>query len=165
MGEAKRRSQYDPNYGKVFNLSSASAKTQHSQSLLEQFFTDCHTESRTLISATTFPPQYQSICKRVCDWFEQKLLPYRPQDREYIAQYVLSIAATIGDEFVHDKPFGREDDVSLAFFCCLFQALKNYLAPSHLNQLELNLKTKLEQLSPHEPARPFIQSLLEQTQH
>ena len=160
MGEAKRRSKSDPNYGQVFNLSSAIAKTRHSQLILEQFFTDCHTESKILISATTFPDNYQSICDRISSWFEQKLLRYRPQDREYIARYTLGIAATISDEFVHDKPFGQKDDVSLTFFCCIFQAIKDYLKPSALNQLKLNFKTKLDQLSPNQPAQPFLQSLL-----
>lgn len=161
MGEAKRRSKSDPSYGQVFNLSSALAKTRHSQLILEQFFTDCRTESRILISATTFPNNYQSICERINSWFEQKLLHYRPQDREYIARYTLGIAATVSDEFVQEKSFGQEDDISLAFFCCIFQAIKNYLEPSALNQLKLNFKTKFEQLSPDEPARPFLQSLLE----
>ena len=102
--------------------------------ILEQFFTDCRTESRTLISATTFPDNYQSICEHITNWFEQKLLQYCPQDREYIAQYTLGIAATIGDEFVKERPFGQED-VSLAFFYGIFQGIKDYLAPSGLNQL------------------------------
>ena len=63
MGEAKRRSQSDPNYSKVFNLSSAAARERHSQLILEQLFTDCRAESRTLISAKTFPDNYQSM-----DW-------------------------------------------------------------------------------------------------
>ena len=160
MGEAKRRSKSDPDYGKVFNLSSTAAKARHSQLILEQFFTDYHTESRTLISATTFPNNYQSICERISNWFERKLLNYRPQDREYIAQYTLGIAATIGDEFVQDRPFGQDDSVSLAFFCCIFQAVKNYLEPSTVNQFKLNLETKLEQLSLNKSDRLFIQSLL-----
>lgn len=115
MGEAKRRSQSDPNYGKLFNLSSDAAKARHSQLFVEQLFTDCRTESRALISAQTFPDDYQLICDRLSGWFEQKLLQYRPQDREYLAQYTLGIAATIGDEFVHQKPFGQHDEISLAF--------------------------------------------------
>lgn len=160
MGEAKRRQKLDPNYGKIFDLSSAAAKERHSQLIVEQLFTDCRIESVTLISAKTFPDNYQSICDRLAFWFEQKLLQYRPQDRKYIAQYVLGIAATIGDEFVQERPFGQQDDISLAFFCCIFQAIRNHLEPSGLNKLQLNFQKKLEQLSPNNPVRPFLQSVL-----
>lgn len=162
MGEAKRRSKSDPNYGKVFDLSSAAAKERHSQLVIEQLFTDCRHDLNTLLRAQTFPDNYFDICDRINSWFEHKLLQYRPQDHQYIAQYTLGMAATICDEFVQDKPFSQEDDLSFAFFCCIFQAIKHYLEPSSLNQIKHRFEIKLKQLSPNEPTRPFLESLLEQ---
>jgi hypothetical protein len=85
MGEVKRRSKFDPNYGKIFDLSSTSAKIQHSELVVDQLFTTFSSEFKTLISAQAFPNTYQSICDRISDWLHQRLLQYRPSDLLYIA--------------------------------------------------------------------------------
>lgn len=115
------------------------------------------------MSATTFTDDFDSICDRLNHWFELKLLPYQPQDREYIAQFILSMVATMGNDFVHDQPFAQQDNISPALLCCILQATKNYLSDSSLNQLRLRFETQLEQLSPNEPARHFVEFILEQT--
>ena len=164
MGEAKRRSKSNPHYGKFFTLSSAAAKAKHSKQVVEDLFTAFPSEFKTLISAKAFPDQYQSICDRISPWFEQRLLQYRPQDREYIAQFVLGMAATIGDEFVLDQQFGRKDDVSPAFFYCLFQVTKSYLDDDALIKFKLILQDALEHLEDNGYTKLFTQSLLDQIQ-
>lgn len=164
MGEAKRRSKSDPNYGKFFDLSSASAKQKHSELVLQELFTFFSSELKILMSAKTFPAQYPSICERISSWFEQRLLPYRPGDREYIAQFILGLAVTLGEEFSLKDHFGRQDDISLALFHCLFQATKHYLNQDALINLKLRLQDALEHLEDHDSNQLFTQSLLEQIQ-
>ena len=164
MGEAKRRSKNDPNYGKLFDLSSAAAKARHSELVVDELFTLFHSEFKTLISAKTIPDNYQSICDRTKDWFGKRLLNYRPRDREYIVQFVLGMAAKIGDEFVLEREFGQHGTISPALFCCLFQATKNYLHDDALLQFQAILKKALEKLDPDDSTQLFAVSLLEQIQ-
>lgn len=164
MGEAKRRSKSDPNYGKFFALSSAAAKAKHSELIVDELFTVFDSEFKTLISAKTFPDDYQSICDRLASWFEQKLLQYRRQDRDYIVQFVLGMAAKIGDEFVLEQQFGRHDTISPALFCCLFLATKSYLDDDALVQFQAILKQALKKLNRDDSTQLFAISLLEQTQ-
>ena len=79
MGEAKRRSKSDPNYGKVFNLSSSSAKAQHSELVVQELFTTFERDFKILMTATALTDDFDSICDRLNHWFELKLLPYQPQ--------------------------------------------------------------------------------------
>jgi len=161
MGEAKRRSKSDPTYGKFFNLSSAAAKNQHSGLVLEELFTTFNSELKTLILAKTLPSNYQSTCNRMADWFQHKLLQYRPLDRDYILKFILGMSAKIGDEFVVEQQFGsQQDNVSPALFYCIFQATRNCLSDEALSEFKLHLDKTLQQFQHHEST----QSLLEQIQ-
>ena len=162
MGQAKRRKQNNPDYGKVFDLSSTSAKLQHCESVVKEMFTTFNTEFKTLVSAKAFPENYQSICDRITLWFEQKVLKYHPRDRQYIAQFILGLAATIGDEFAPASPFSEGNEVSPALFCCLFQVTRSFLGDESVNDLKFRLQKSLEQADQNNSGRPFAESLLEQ---
>lgn len=164
MGEAKRRLKNDPNYGKVFNLSSAAAKAQHSELVVQELFTTFKSEFKTLISATTFSDDYHSICDRISYWFEQKLLHYQQQDREYIAQFTLGMIAQLDDYSVINQ-YQQKEDVSPVLLCCLFQATKSYFSDEALFKMKLRLQKLLQQFDHHHETQFFGQSLLKQIQH
>lgn len=160
MGQAKRRKQNNPDYGKVFDLSSTAAKLQHSELVVKEMFTTFNTEFKTLVSSKTFPDNYQSICNRITVWFEQKVLKYQPRDRQYIAQFVIGLAAEVGDEFVHDRPFNKKVGASPAMFCCIFQVTRSFLSDEAVNNLKLTLQEAIKSLNKDDSARLFAESLL-----
>ena len=161
MGEAKRRKKLDSTYGKFLNLSST-AKEKHSESVLEELFTTFGSELKTLILAQTLPDNFQSICERMTDWFQHKLLRYRPLDRDYILKFILNMSATLGEEFtVKEKSSNQESDVSPILFFCIFQATRNCLTDEALLELKSRLENTLKEFPLLQESTP---SLLEQIQ-
>lgn len=164
MGEAKRRSQLDPNYGQFFNLSSVATKNQHSQLVIGELFAAFVPEFKILIRAKTFPDDYQQICTRVTNWIECRLLRYRQEDRTHIAQFILGMIAQLDDYLVIDQ-YQQKDEVSPVLLCCLFQATKSYFSDEDLSKMKLRLRKLLDQFTHHHETQFFGQSLLEQIQY
>lgn len=147
MGEAKRRSQSDPNYGQFFNLYSTAAKIQHSELVVNELFILFASELKILIRAKAFPDDYQQMCDRITHWLHQRLLRYRPEDRQYIAQFVLGVIAQLDDYSVVDQ-YQQKDEVSPVLLCCVFQATKSYFSDEALSKMELRLQKTLDRALP-----------------
>jgi hypothetical protein len=127
MGEAKRRQQKDPNYGKLPSLSTTSAKSRHSELVIEELFTRFAPDLKKLITAQSFPDDYSQITTNITHWLHHRLQQYRQSDRAYIAQFIFALIAQLDDQLVVDK-YQNSHSVSPILLASIFQATKSYFS-------------------------------------
>jgi hypothetical protein len=125
MGEAKRRRQLDPNYGKIHRLSNDAVKTQQAELVIKELFTYFSVELKTLMIATSFPNNYLEFTERVKRWLTLRLSRYTPQDRSCIAQFIFALITNLEDGIITDS-YDREHPVSPLIICCFLRVTKNY---------------------------------------
>ncbi|MGL5833218.1 MAG: hypothetical protein ACRC1Z_08295, partial [Waterburya sp.] len=123
MGEAKRRQQKDPNYGKIPNLSTTSAKLRNSELVVEELFTHFATDLKKLIIAQSFPDDYSQITTHITHWLNNRLERYHESDRAYIAQFILGLIANLDNQSVIDK-YQHHHQISPILLASIFQATK-----------------------------------------
>ena len=106
MGEAKRRKQLDPTYGKVPLLSSQGQREKHLSLLLEQLFGQFDSDLKHLAEAETeTASNYNQIKNKLSAWLNDKLAEYRSCDRTEIAGSLLAFCAEMTEEYVNSPLF------------------------------------------------------------
>ena len=163
MGEAKRRAQLDPNFGKVPHLSTTALKDRQAELVLEQLFTRFSVELKKLITAQSFPDNYSQVSDQITNWLHHRLLKYYPSDRQYIAQFIFRLMTHLSSESVVDQS-GTQNEVSLVLFCCFLKATKNYLAPEALSNLAAKLDRSFAQRRTESPLSIFEESIYQELQ-
>lgn len=163
MGESNRRAKLNPNYGKLFDLSSYASKEQHCESVSLDFFNVFSSEFKTFAKAKVVPDNFQFICDHSSVWLEQRLQPYAPPDRTCIAEFILTVASQYGSSNFNEQFRNQEYPVSPVVFCWISQVTKNYFTEEVLLDWNLRLHKACEKLSSQGETPSLVKSLLQLT--
>jgi len=126
MGEAKRRKQFDRNYGTIPSLSSPDQKQKHVDRLIDRLSTEFKQEIKEVAAAETIIEPYDRYCQSMSEWCEQQLATYQPEDRTLIASSVMTCYAEIAMKY----------ESSPLLIKLFFDVLKPHLSPEKHQQLE-----------------------------
>lgn len=125
MGEAKRRKQIDPTYGKVPSLRTERDREKHFEKILDDLHSECESELKALIIGDKAPDEYEQIRVSLGSWIENRLSNYREQDRETIANSLLLFSYEMSEKY----------DTSPMVFVCFTDILKSYVSPELCEKL------------------------------
>ncbi|AFZ35937.1 hypothetical protein Sta7437_2398 [Stanieria cyanosphaera PCC 7437] len=125
MGEAKRRKQSDPSYGKLPLLTSERQKEKHFEQLLDELFSTFDNEIKQLAKADSITEEYDRIKDQLSTWFADKLNNYRNSDRSLIATSLVSFWA----EMI------QQNRTSPVLLKCMSEVLLPFLPPEQITSL------------------------------
>ena len=164
MGEAKRRKQLDPNYGRVYSLSNKALKLQEAERILTELFESFSKELKQLMIAVDFPDNYSQTTESIKDCFELRVSKYTHDDRCFIARFIFGLMCHLEETLVADD-YNREYPVSPIIICCFLEVTKQYLEPDALSSLKNNFQREYGQLSAteksHSLSRAFMNKIEE----
>ncbi len=136
MGEARRRKKLDSNYGKLPSLKISGGRDRHINKILDDLYSQCESELKTLINAKKTPDNYQLLRDSIAGCLENIMSKYREEDREIIAHYIVSVFSTMSENY-NLNPIG---------VLCLVEILKSYL-PSLYEKVKSTLKNPPREFS------------------
>lgn len=136
MGEAKRRKQIDPTYGKVPSLRTERDRKKHFEKILDDLHSECSSELKALITGDKAPDEYEQIRVSLGSWIENRLSDYREQDRETIANSLLLFSYEMSEEY----------DTNPMVFVCFTDILKSYVSPELSEKLADSLEDIVAEL-------------------
>jgi hypothetical protein len=125
MGEAKRRKQFDPSYGKLPLLTSEGQKEKHFAQLLDDLFSKFDREIKQLAEADSINQDYDHIKEELTTWLSNRLNQYRNSDRSLIAISLVSFWAEII----------QENQTSPILLKCMSEVLLPFLPPEQITSL------------------------------
>ncbi len=99
MGEAKRRKKLDSSYGQIPLLTSQSQKEKHVNLIIDSLSIQFETELKKIASAESIIEEYDIIKNQIYLWLNEKLQPYREEDRTLIASSIMACYAEIVQEY------------------------------------------------------------------
>lgn len=99
MGEAKRRKKLDSTYGEIPLLTSQSQKEKHVNLIIDSLSIQFETELKKIASAESIIEEYDRIKNQIALWLNEKLQPYRGQDRTLIASSIMGCYAEITQKY------------------------------------------------------------------
>ena len=99
MGEARRRKKLDVKYGKVPSLRISGGRDRHIHKIIDDLYSQCESELKTLINAKKTPDDYQQIHSKLAGCLENIMSEYREEDREIIAHYIVSVFSEMSEEY------------------------------------------------------------------
>ncbi len=118
MGEAKRRKKLDSSYGKVPLLKTIGQQQKHVERFVDDLYSQCEPEIKTLIKAEKIPDNYQQIRAQLAGWLENRLSKYRESDRQTMAVSLFVFCSEMFDN----------GGVSPMIIICFLEILKPYLS-------------------------------------
>lgn len=136
MGEAKRRKQIDPTYGKVPSLKTERDREKHFEKILDDLHSECEPELKALIMGDKTPDEFDKIRVSLGRWIEKRLSGYREPDRETIANSLLLFSYEMSKEY----------DTNPIVFVCFTDILKSYVSPELSEKLADSLEDIVAEL-------------------
>lgn len=125
MGEAKRRKQFDPSYGKLPLLTSEGQKEKHFAQLLDELFSKFDSEIKQLAEADSINEDYDRIKEELATWLSNRLNQYRNSDRSLLATSLISFWA----EMI------QQNQTSPVLLKCMSEVLLPFLPPEQITPL------------------------------
>jgi hypothetical protein len=93
MGEAKRRKQLDQTYGLAYQVTSSQDMSRH----VGRLFRDFYQQWGELIATDN---NFDEITTRLVDRMQQQLSSFKPQDREVVANALMTMYMESGRDFL-----------------------------------------------------------------
>lgn len=126
MGQAKRRKQNDPTYGKVPFLGTKTEKRKHLEKMVDDLYSEFDSELKTLSIFEKVPDEeYKQIFTSLDKWINNRLLNYREQDREILANSLAAFMYSVLEEH----------DLSHLLCICFVDILKPWMFPELVEEL------------------------------
>lgn len=99
MGEAKRRKQLDPSYGRIPSLTSQNQKAKHLNRILDEINRQFEITIKQIASADSIFDSYAADRQRVSDWLDNQLKNYSTDDRTMLASSIMSVYAEMAMKY------------------------------------------------------------------
>lgn len=125
MGEAKRRKQFDPSYGKLPLLTTVKQREKYFSQLLDELFSRFDPQIKQLAEADYLIEDYDRIKTELATWLNSKLSSYRTSDRSIMATSLVSFWAEMISEY----------QTSPLLLKCMSEVLLPFLPPEQIASL------------------------------